>query len=148
MWNEPQTVTHCHTLTMDMSHLPVRNVHLLVVAWWKRKHHYISTSIYPLHISLHHLAQKFTGKMVIIGLKHRVIQNRVLQSTLLTVMKPLESMWRPLCFKKPVEGTLPAADHRVQTSISGLEFYQSGIWVLYLSSIRAVTCSNDTHVCP
>lgn len=27
--------------------------------------------------------------------------------TLLTVMKPLESMWMPLCFRKPVAGTLP-----------------------------------------
>lgn len=31
------------------------------------------------------------------------------QHTLLTVMKPLESMWMPLCFRKPVAGTLPAA---------------------------------------
>lgn len=33
-----------------------------------------------------------------------------LQSTLFTVIKPLESRWMPLCFKKPDAGTLPAEE--------------------------------------
>lgn len=40
-----------------MSHLPVRDVHLLVVARRERKHHHISSSVDPISTCLHHLRE-------------------------------------------------------------------------------------------
>lgn len=38
-----------------MGHLPVRDVHLLVVARRERKHRYVSTSKNPVNVCLHRL---------------------------------------------------------------------------------------------
>lgn len=47
---------------MYMSHLPVRDVHLLVVTLWKRKNHHISSCKDPISTGLHHLGE---GLMVL-----------------------------------------------------------------------------------
>lgn len=53
-----QSSTSYSKLTVNMSHLPVRDVHLLVVAWWEREHHCISSSKHPVNIRLHILEKK------------------------------------------------------------------------------------------
>lgn len=47
----------CVTLTVDVSHLPVRNVHLLVIPWRKRKCYHIAASKNPVSVCLHHLQE-------------------------------------------------------------------------------------------
>lgn len=54
-----QSRTCYSKLTVDMSHLPVRDVHLLVVAWLERKHHHISSSKDPINICLHILEERW-----------------------------------------------------------------------------------------
>lgn len=104
-----QSGSSCNTLTVHMSHLPVRDVHSLVVAWRERKHHHISSSEDAVDICLHHLKDSVRDQR-----RPTVFPVATQRNTLLTVMKPLESMWMPLCFKKPVAGTHPAG---VQTHV-------------------------------
>lgn len=42
-------------LTVDMSHLPVRDVHLLIATESQRERHYIPASEHSIHVRLHHL---------------------------------------------------------------------------------------------
>lgn len=43
------------SLTVDMSHLPVRDVHLLIATESQRERHYIPASEHSIHVRLHHL---------------------------------------------------------------------------------------------
>lgn len=47
----------CNSLTVYMSHLPVRDVHLLVVSWRERKNHNVSSGKDSVSVRLHHLGE-------------------------------------------------------------------------------------------
>lgn len=40
-----------------MGHLPVRDVHLLVISWWKRENYRIPAGKHPVGVCLHHLRE-------------------------------------------------------------------------------------------
>lgn len=121
----------CHTPTVHVSHLPVGDVHLLVVTRRKGESHRITPCEDPISIRLHHLGERLKDEM---NEGNRLIRPAAAsQHTLLTVMKPLESVWMPLCFRKPVAGTLPAAQ--------GQESYQPHTYgPLGITLLTAYSC--------
>lgn len=142
------------TLTVHMSHLPVRDVHLLVVAWWERKHHHISSSKDSITICLHHLSESLKGKLTkyesqylncclfcqklykipcwqwwipwspcgCCSVSESLLQERFLQS---------RTMKKGFCSPAIIDVT-------ARTDVKEGTFY----------TIFAITCSDDTYVCP
>lgn len=129
-------------LTVYMSHLPVRDVHLLVITRWKRKRDRVSSGKHPINVCLHHLQQRTD----LVNLFNFYSGPEVCST-------PCSQWWNPLS---------PSGCHFVSRSLLQEHFLQkqrhvsrcnmeeAGRITLFKAyfPLRDITCSDDTHICP
>ncbi len=137
------------TLTVYMSHLPVRDVHLLVVAWRERKDRHVSSSKDPVSVCLHHLGGSLEEWINKNGAKPLSLR---LHGFVKYLVDSDEALGVHVDAALLQEACRRNTSCRREKQVKYVESHPKGSLMILKDStfyiIFDITCSDNTHVCP